>query len=369
MVTTRRQRLPEEMKKVKAITADEDSLTSSPSMGTDAHKRFSAAATAAWTAGLYLAVILAIWAMQEPTLLPSTTKQAPSQGVVCPAADRHNNSSSSSHQQLYNEQSSKIAQNWTHFLANLRNSSFDEWGKPYEQVKADMHEWKVQHYLPYLQSGDAIFESASGIGLNLLLTLEILHEHGVHNLRVEGSDFAENSVELANRLLRDTTETKNHQVCIADSTNLSYVPDETFDLVFTGYVTPNDDPLDLKLGKDQNYRHLEQVCKRRGDWRNVALHRIAQARQEQWFGQWVSELVRIAKRGSPVIVEQVSPPFCEAMHDWGGVSRSFWKEAIDRYGWDVDPSSLEFGDDHAFSTRYHVFMRKNGDGGQIRDEL
>ena len=109
-----------------------------------------------------------------------------------------------------------------------------------------------------------------------------------------------------------------------------------------------------------NFDAYEQVCQ--GDsWKDKKLAEVAQQRQNDWFGAWVGEMVRIAKPGAPVIVEQVSYPFCKAFFDWGGVNQEFWTGyAIDKYGWDVDPSSIEFEDDRLFRKRYHVFMRKNG---------
>ena len=90
------------------------------------------------------------------------------------------------------------------------------------------------------------------------------------------------------------------------------------------------------------------------------LAEIAQQKQEDWFGLWVSEMVRIAKPGKPVIIEQVSPPYCNDVDDWGGVSRNFWKAGVNNYGWDIDPSSIDIAADKVFgSGRYHVFMRKN----------
>ena len=34
-------------------------------------------------------------------------------------------------------------------------------------------------------------------------------------------------------------------------------------------------------------------------------------RQRDWYGKWVEEMARIAKPGVPVIVEQVSAPYCD----------------------------------------------------------
>ena len=62
-----------------------------------------------------------------------------------------------------------------------------------------------------------------------------------------------------------------------------------------------------------------------------------------------------------MILEQVSPSVCQDIDDWGGVDRTFWYEAPERYGWPVDSSTLkvrlaEVGNKDG---RYHVFMRKS----------
>jgi hypothetical protein len=79
----------------------------------------------------------------------------------------------------------------------------------------------------------------------------------------------------------------------------------------------------------------------------------------RWYGQWVGQMIRLAKPGAPVIVEQVSYSFCSAIYDWGGVDQDFWPAAIDRYQWDVDPDSFVFRRDTIFRKRYHVYMKKN----------
>jgi hypothetical protein len=39
---------------------------------------------------------------------------------------------------------------------------------------------------------------------------------------------------------------------------------------------------------------------------------MAQEAQNDWYGQWIAEMARIAKPGVPVIIEQVSSPYCHA---------------------------------------------------------
>jgi hypothetical protein len=97
-------------------------------------------------------------------------------------------------------------------------------------------------------------------------------------------------------------------------------------------------------------------------WAEATLNTISQERQNDWYGNWVSEMARIAKPGVPVIVEQVSPAYCDALFDWGGVPKEWWYDAAvnNTYKWNVDPSSLVIEDDSLFRERYHVFMLKNG---------
>lgn len=46
------------------------------------------------------------------------------------------------------------------------------------------------------------------------------------------------------------------------------------------------------------------------------------------------------------------------MFDWGGVAPEFWKDAIKKYSWEINRSSIEMEPDTLFHKRYHVFMRK-----------
>lgn len=78
-------------------------------------------------------------------------------------------------------------------------------------------------------------------------------------------------------------------------------------------------------------------------------------------------MVRIAAPGAPIVVENMSPEFCAMQEGWGGVSKEFWKQAIETHGWDVDVSSLSFGKYTPTSAKsiesdkwkYHVSFRKN----------
>jgi len=117
----------------------------------------------------------------------------------------------------------------------------------------------------------------------------------------------------------------------------------------------NDSQKDL----DRKYKEL---CKAKDD-EGMKQNRLAQQRQNDWYGHWVAEMVKIAKPGAPVIIEQVSYPLCEAFFDWGGVKQSFWQQGHKNYGWDIDPASIDFEKDEIYRKRYHVFMRKNNANG------
>ena len=50
------------------------------------------------------------------------------------------------------------------------------------------------------------------------------------------------------------------KICQGDSGNLSWVPSNAFDLVYTGYITPLQDPLDFQLDEDPLWERYENIC-------------------------------------------------------------------------------------------------------------
>jgi hypothetical protein len=67
-------------------------------------------------------------------------------------------------------------------------------------------------------------------------------------------------------------------------------------------------------------------------------------------------LVRVAKKGRPVIVEEVSLPLCDGSpNDWGGVSKDWWAGAVSTYGWDVDVDSIIIENSHP-STNKETYL-------------
>ena len=82
---------------------------------------------------------------------------------------------------------------------------------------------------------------------------------------------------------------------------------------------------------------------------------------EEWYAQWVEELIRITKPGKAIIIEQVSLPTCLDSNDWGGVDKTWWHRAAKQYEWNVDVESIvlrSMYEDKKEGKRYHVYMEK-----------
>lgn len=258
-----------------------------------------------------------------------------------------------------------MTKNATELLEGLQNMLYDEWMRPYHQFKKEIYEWKKLQFANNLEEGDSIYESACGVGLNLYMTLEILNEvKGLESLTVYGNEYVRESVEKANFIYDEASpfSSKKGKICRGDSTNLAYVPSDAFDLVYTGYISPLLNPLDLdgrSAGDIQ--KEMKKLCKE-DDWRSKKLAELAQQKQNDFYGKWVSEMVRIAKPGKAIIIEQIGSPVCENANDLGGgVAKAWWPLAVGKYNWDVDPASIVFGNETLYTaySRYHVAMKKN----------
>ena len=210
----------------------------------------------------------------------------------------------------YNEKSQRIVQNVTNYLTVFRNMEFDDWGHSYEEVKQGMYEWK-RRYFSDLRDGSKIYESACGTGMNLFMTLEILEEvKGTKNLVVYGNEYVSESVQVATEIARSGALPANGRlgsICPGDSTNLRHVPENSFDLVYSGYIAPLLDPLELKKSVKENYAEYTTLCENDDD-ESVRRRREAQNNQEAWYVKWIQEMIRIAKPGAPIISEQISYP-------------------------------------------------------------
>jgi hypothetical protein len=282
-----------------------------------------------------------------------------------------------------------ISQNLTLYKNSFRTMEYMNWNRTYDQVKDGTKEWKTSKYLPNLKkTGASIFECSCGIGLNLLMTLELLLQggatDGVRDLHLYGTDYSPAAALSANvfldTILQEASSVsggKRGAVCAADATQLSsFIPEHSFDLVFTSHILPTPNPWDfdsysttMQLFDDTlRIERQREICQR-ADWKSEMLYQLAQDRQEAFYGRWVSEMIRIAKPGAIVALEHIpDPTVCSAstgpdVLTWsGGVPPTFWSTGVDRFHWDIDPTSIEIEiDDTLFPDQhhYHVLMKKH----------
>uniref|UniRef100_A0A7S2U5Y6 Uncharacterized protein n=1 Tax=Attheya septentrionalis TaxID=420275 RepID=A0A7S2U5Y6_9STRA len=265
---------------------------------------------------------------------------------------------------------------------------YDGYPVSFTSMKETLRPWKVKYFCPYLKSGDSIYESASGSGMNLLLTLQILKlECNIHDLTIAGNDYIEQNVKNSIYLhsVIEPSMSRSSFFCVADSASSStehnhnpfaisgHVPEKSFHLVYTGYIEPIIDPIGI-TGADDNLPLLDQtlyIVDMLCDFDNIhtkmeswwAAQRIAteyQQAQEEWFAKWVHELIRIAKPGAPILIENVPPRLCSHFTDYtSGVAKDFWTRGVETYGWDVDVDSIQTVDmESPFQFRYSVFMKR-----------
>mmetsp|Transcript_16542 Transcript_16542/g.31445 ORF Transcript_16542/g.31445 Transcript_16542/m.31445 type:complete len:363 (-) Transcript_16542:146-1234(-) len=245
------------------------------------------------------------------------------------------------------------------YVTMYHNTTYDNWGKTYEEVKTAMESWKRKAIIPFISPGDHVYESASGMGLNLLMLTEMLQEErGNVPITIHGNDYLLSSTVRANAFLDRIlpSHITKGNFCVGDSADLSHVPSNAFDLVYTGYIFPMLNPLGFE---EPGTRYWEIYHGK--TWQDEMLRDMAQRRQEDFYAAWVGEMIRIAKPGKPIIVEQVTVPKGVEWSSWGGVTKSWWPIAIERYNWPIDPDSIMMENDFVFrssSDRYHVFMRK-----------
>jgi hypothetical protein len=294
----------------------------------------------------------------------------------CPVIDKEaKNEGGEDFDGMYAKVSASITEDKDEFLKTFRTTKYDGWGKTYNKMKEGLTPFKESFFSPYLHPGTKLYESACGIGLNLLMTLEILQEmkHTRKDvgtgITVYGNEYVKESVERSEMVLGEgvlPVGNKRGTICTGDSTNLSHVPSNAFDLVYSGYITPLQDPLDIDPTDD--WVKYDQLCEslvnqHQKDWMGQIIWEKAVKKQHDWYGTWVAEMARIAKPGAPVIVEEVSLSYCTNQHDWGGVDETFWSRAAadNSYSWNIDPESIEIVQDTLHKKRYHVFMLKNKD--------
>jgi hypothetical protein len=203
----------------------------------------------------------------------------------------------------------------------LKSRVIDGWSRNYNILKKTKGKFVIDHFSE-LKPGDKIFESACGVGLNLFMKAELLKERkGIHGLEFYGIEYRQVAADQAFDFLSQmlpSLGSKLGSICKADATDLSFIPDEYFDLAYTGYIDPLEDP--LKIEEKSNKKiESHKLCKEK-TWDLKLLSDLDQREQERWYTAWVIELIRITKKGKPVIIEEISLPLCEDTNDWGGKS-------------------------------------------------
>ena len=181
--------------------------------------------------GLLLALVLFVADTQSETKNPVH--------FSCPARVKTSANDIPTENAEYKRVTNQIKTNLTGYMQTFRNSSFDLWGRTYDTVKNGMYHWKSTRFAPYLENGNSIYESACGIGMNLYMTLEILNQvKGIESLIVYGNEYVDLSVEVANAVFDlNPFKARKGTICPGDSAHLDFVPSNSFDLVYTGYIT------------------------------------------------------------------------------------------------------------------------------------
>lgn len=133
-----------------------------------------------------------------------------------------------------------IAANATQFLESYRARTKDRWDRSYEELKASMFDFKSKYFPKYLNDdGSSLYESGCGVGITLFMTLEILQESsGIDNLVVYGNDQKEDLVRESDAVMDKLgpAHADKGVFCVTDPTDLGFVPKNSFDLVYTGYI-------------------------------------------------------------------------------------------------------------------------------------
>lgn len=211
--------------------------------------------------------------------------------------------------------------NWTdEELKKLKMKNVDGWDRSYNFMKQVRKDWILKTFSE-LRPGDGIFESACGKGTNLLMKVELLKEKlGIDGLTVYGIDYRQAPVEEANdmfsQVLPRLGSSLGAPVCRGDATNLFFIPSESFDLSYTGYIDPIIDPLGIESEPGSNL-DPSGLCHEK-NWTLNKLSKLDQEAQETWYAAWATELIRITKKGKLIVIEEVSLPLCESPNDWGG---------------------------------------------------
>jgi len=199
--------------------------------------------------------ILIIAARSESTIIPPSPAVAQSSSVVadnllftCPVAPSslaaNDKEATGRITEIYDETNANHNITASTTANELINTVYDGWDTTFNENKEKFQSWKVEQFST-LKSGDVIYESACGEGFNLAMTLQIIKEaYQINHVTVYGNDYIKKSVEAVHHVLEKLAPagTKIGSMCQGDSSNLYFVPSDTFDLAYTGFIDPIPDP-------------------------------------------------------------------------------------------------------------------------------
>lgn len=277
---------------------------------------------------------------------------------------------------LYDEDTVRHFNAFNESVENLLNMEYGAWGiTPNQRKELNSHwvHWYADALLgdsdPSQLSGNrniqkTFYESACGVGLTLYVILELLQErYNITGLEVYGNEYMMEDVITANNFyhrqeISDNSplHLKKGRICHGDSTNLTFVPSNAFDVVMTGYIDPIVDPLKLQLSRKEHKKYCAS-----DDKDQMEAIRQEQELVEDWFAAWAGEMIRITKPGGTIVLESISQERC-LVGDWGGVAKTFWANvAVEKYGWsnDIDPAAIAVMDFDVTNKNKHLHDRYN----------
>ena len=301
----------------------------------------------------------------------------------------------------------------------------------YHTLKEQMTAWRTLKYIPSLKkTGANILELNCGLGLNLFMTYEIIQQSqqpkdNIRDVHLYGtttstttSTTADESIGTAvtaNALLdtilqkeanfvgggkrgiicptvlRTNRQNRMYDHNTYDAPDLSFIPDNSFDLVYTSDIPLARDIWDTDLMSNQEFVNRQvDLCRTKDtDWKSSSLYQVSQEQQESIYGRQVAEMIRITKPGNVIAIEHVPMPFCDLVHrnaaasapyhsdafyyySGVGLDPSFWtnSDTHARYQWnDLDVTSIdilmdessyydEYNNSNNNATQYHVVMKK-----------
>ena len=137
---------------------------------------------------------------------------------------------------------------------------------------------------------------------------------------------------------------QNFDSSYIETLDLVHVPDDYFELVSIANIRPSWDPMQYSLDRDNNFDRYRKLCKRSQAGIHEELIGFAVGEhRNSLYGSWLSQAIRVAKPGAPIIIEQRSDaPYCNAFFfpEDEGVALNFWRQAMTFYNLDVDPHSI-----------------------------